>query len=234
MFIESVGGIACAAAGLMTYGVRGRSATLFGPSVWRGARDRAAIALTFDDGPSESTPELLAILARRAARATFFQCGVHARRLPAVSREVAAAGHQLGNHGHSHRPFYLRPSRVIFDELAQAQDAIEAASGVRPVVFRAPYGARWFGLRAAQRRLGLLGVMWTSIGKDWKCPAATVAARLSAASSNGAILCLHDGRETAPRPDIRATLEAVDRLIPELQDRGYHFETVSEILCPKN
>jgi len=64
MFIESMGGMACAAAGLMAYAVRSRSSSLFGPSVWRGASDRASIALTFDDGPSESTPELLSVLER--------------------------------------------------------------------------------------------------------------------------------------------------------------------------
>jgi peptidoglycan/xylan/chitin deacetylase (PgdA/CDA1 family) len=101
-------------------------------------------------------------------------------------------------------------------------------------LFRAPYGARWFGLRTAQKRLGLLGVMWTALGKDWKLPGTAVAAQLAAVAENGAIFCLHDGRGVQPNPGIRATLEAVGRLVPELEDKGYHFETVSEILCPKN
>ena len=92
MFIESMGGMACAAAGLMAYAVRSRSSSLFGPSVWRGASDRASIALTFDDGPSESTPELLSVLERLGARATFFQCGMHVRRLPDVVRQGAGGG----------------------------------------------------------------------------------------------------------------------------------------------
>ena len=62
MLIELVGGAACAAAGCMAYGVRSRSSNLFARSRWRGARDRRAIALTFDDGPSESTPPLLELL----------------------------------------------------------------------------------------------------------------------------------------------------------------------------
>ncbi len=234
MWIECAGGFACAAAGAMAYGVRGRSSTLLGPSVWRGDASRPAIALTFDDGPSESTPRLLELLAERGLRATFFQCGAHARRLPLVSRAVAQAGHEIGNHSDTHRPFYKLPGREIRAELERAQNAIFDAAGIRPVLFRAPYGARWFGLRSAQRALGLLGVMWTAIGKDWKLPAAAVARRLSAAAANGAIFCLHDGRGLAPRPDIRATLEALHSLIPELQDQGYHFETVSEIICPKN
>jgi peptidoglycan/xylan/chitin deacetylase (PgdA/CDA1 family) len=72
--------------------------------------------------------------------------------------------------------------------------------------------------------------MWTEIGNDWKLPAEAIVARLLPAASNGAIFCLHDGRDVQARPDIRATLEAVRRLVPELLRRGYHFETVSEIL----
>lgn len=234
MWSECVGGIACAAAGVMAYGVRGRSSTLFGPSVWRGQAGRRAIALTFDDGPSESTPALLELLAQHRVRGTFFQCGVHVRRLPLVARAVAEAGHEIGNHSDTHRGFYFLPAGEIRAELERAQQAIGTAAGATPVLFRAPFGARWFGLREAQRSLGLLGVMWTAIGRDWKLPAAEVAARLAKAASNGAIFCLHDGRGIAPAPDVRATLEAVRRLIPMLRDQGYQFETVSEIICPKN
>lgn len=229
MFIESMGGMACAAAGLMAYAVRSRSSTLFGPSVWRGASDRASIALTFDDGPSESTAELLSVLESHGARATFFQCGMHVRRLPDVARQVAGAGHEIGNHGDTHARMYFRSSRGIYDELARAQGSICEAAGVTPTLFRAPYGARWFGLRAAQRKLGLVGVMWTAIGRDWTLSAPAVVARLAAAARNGAIFCLHDSRATAA-----TCIEAVRRLVPSLLEKGYHFETVTEILCPKN
>ena len=75
-----------AACGVMAWAVRGRSSQVFGKSVWRGPRDRRSIALTFDDGPSESTPQILDILARHGARATFFQCGANVERIPAVAR----------------------------------------------------------------------------------------------------------------------------------------------------
>jgi peptidoglycan-N-acetylglucosamine deacetylase len=236
MVVESLGVIACAGAGagLLAHGARGRSSTLFGPSRWRGATGRPSIALTFDDGPSESTQDLLELLDRHHVRATFFQCGVPVRRLPSVARMVVSAGHEVGNHSDTHASFYRLSAAGIYEELAAAQAAILEASGVAPKLFRAPYGVRWFGLRAAQKRLGLTGVMWTAIGRDWKLPAAGVVARLSAAATPGAIFCLHDGRDLKPDPDISATLEAVARLIPQLKDRGYHFETVSEILCPTN
>lgn len=222
---------AAGAAGLLAWAVRGRSSNLFGPSVWRGPRDTPAIALTFDDGPSESTPALLAVLAETRARATFFQCGANVRRLPEIARQVADAGHEIGNHSATHPIFCFRSRAFLQAELSRAQDTIESATGVRPVLFRAPYGVRWFGLGGVQRDLGLMGVMWTAIGLDWKRPADRIAARLLRAASNGAILCLHDGRELSPRPDIRPAIEAVRRLTPELMKRGYRLVTVSELLA---
>jgi peptidoglycan/xylan/chitin deacetylase (PgdA/CDA1 family) len=92
---------------------------------------------------------------------------------------------------------------------------------------------RWLGLRNAQQRLHLTGVMWTVIARDWKWPAARVSRLLISKASNGAILCLHDGRILHRAPDIRATIEAVESIVPALKQRGFQFETVSQILCPK-
>lgn len=226
-------GLGAAASGAaMAYAVRGKSSAIFAPSVYRGVSTRPAIALTFDDGPSESTAALLDILGRYCAPATFFQCGANVRRLPQVAREVALAGHEIGNHSDTHAYLFSLTQHRIFEELMQAQETIEQAAGLRPRLFRAPYGARWFGLREAQRRLGLLGVMWTAIGADWKWTHGRVAALLCRGARNGAIFCLHDGRVLQPRPDISVTLRTVERLLPMLIDKGYHFERVSDILCP--
>lgn len=234
MLIEILGTATCIAAGVMSYGARGRSSQLFGRSVWRGPGDRPALALTFDDGPSESTPELLELLDRHRARATFFQCGVNVTRLPQIARDVSSADHEIGNHSHSHPSFYFRSRRYIYEELMRAQESIGEVTGFRPTLFRAPCGVRWPGLGQVQNRLGLLGVMWTVIGRDWSLPAPRVFDRVLQAVRNGAIICLHDGRCLRPKPDIRATVEAVRRLLPEIQARGFRFETVSELLCPKN
>jgi peptidoglycan/xylan/chitin deacetylase (PgdA/CDA1 family) len=74
--------------------------------------------------------------------------------------------------------------------------------------------------------------MWTVIGYDWSRKADVVVERVSARAGNGAIICLHDGRELRANPDIGVTVEAVRRLVPMLLDRGYKFETVSRLLCP--
>jgi peptidoglycan-N-acetylglucosamine deacetylase len=221
-----------ASASVLAYAVRVPSSSMLAPSVHQGASARRAIALTFDDGPSESTPELLEILASHAVPATFFQCGANVRRLPQVSRAVAAAGHEIGNHTDTHAALYFRSSAFIASELAHAQETIQQITGLRPRLFRAPYGARWFGLRQAQQRLGLLGVMWTTLALDWKWPQPLVIQRLLQGARNGAIFCLHDGRRLEPTPDIGATLGAVRAVLPKLMEQGFHFEKVTDILCP--
>ena len=227
-------GLAGITAGALAYAVRAPRSSFFAPTVWRGPRSRRAVALTFDDGPSEATPEILEILERHRARATFFQCGLNARRLPQIARMVAAAGHEIGNHSHTHLLLPLRSAGVIEQEFTLAQEAIVETTGVRPVLLRVPFGARWFGLREVQRRLGLLGIMWTVIGYDWSLPSAAIVTRMQARIGNGAILCLHDGRELRFRPDVRHTIAAVRALVPWMQEQGYTLETVSQFLCPTN
>jgi len=218
-----------AAVGLAAYAVRGKSSRWIAPSVWHGNTNRPALALTFDDGPSETTPALLELLARHNAKATFFMCGLNVRRLKEIAREVAAAGHEIGNHTDSHPPLSFKSPEFIYRELARAQESIFQVTNVTPNLFRAPYGVRWPGLRRAQARLGLTGVMWTAIGRDWKWPAARISKLLIAQAKPGAILCLHDGRGVRSAPDIRATMEALEMAMPILKQRGFSLDTVTEI-----
>jgi peptidoglycan/xylan/chitin deacetylase (PgdA/CDA1 family) len=221
---------AAAATGVAAYAVRGKSSSLLAPSVWHGNRNRPAIALTFDDGPSESTPALLKLLAQYNVKATFFMCGQNVRRLKEVACEVSAAGHEIGNHTDSHAALYFKSPDFMDREIFLAQESIQQITKVTPTLFRAPYGVRWPGLRRAQRGLHLTGVMWTAIGRDWKWSASDISKLLLRKATNGAILCLHDGRELQRSPDISATLEAVEWMLPILKERGFSLETVTEIL----
>lgn len=214
----------------MTWAVRGRSSQVFGPSVWRTKPGRKTIALTFDDGPSPATPKILEILSLYKVPATFFQCGINVLRAPERSRAVHEAGHEIGNHSHTHPLCALRGPTFIDAEFARAQEAITISSGVTPTLMRAPYGVRWFGFRPMQRHLRLRGVMWSVIGRDWLLSAPAIASRVISRVADGAIVCLHDGRGTLKDPDAGSTIEAVRRIVPSLLENGYHFETVSRLL----
>lgn len=216
------------------WAVRGRSSSVFAPSVWRGPQTAKRIALTFDDGPVPATLPILELLSKHGAPATFFQIGALAERYPAIAREVVLAGHEIGNHSYSHSNFALKSADFITDDFTRAQRAIEDAGHVRPVWCRAPYGVRWFGFGPMQFALGLTGVMWTVIGRDWKLPAADIAGRVISQVTPGGIVCLHDGRGASPEPDSSPTLEALRTILPRLIDAGYHFVTISDLLCLPN
>jgi peptidoglycan-N-acetylglucosamine deacetylase len=225
-------------AGLVLYGVHGKSSQLFGPSVCRGRSSRRSIALTFDDGPSEGSLPVLEYLHSQQIRATFFQCGLNVLRHPDIARMISASGHEIGNHTYSHARLCPRlgwqvnwkSPAAVAEEFSLAQHIIRSEVGVRPKLLRAPYGLRWNGMRQIQRQLDLLGVMWTVIGHDWEWPAEQVAQHVIREASRGGIICLHDGRDIRPNPDISETLKAVHQIVPVLKDQGYSFDTVSELL----
>lgn len=230
MWLEA--GAATAAAGFLSWAVRGRSAQVLAPSVWRGPAGRGRVALTFDDGPSESTPALLELLKRHGAKATFFVCGRNAERLPDVLRAVARDGHEIGNHTWTHRRLDFQRRERMREEIGRTQEIVREITGTAPRLFRAPYGVRWFGLGRVQREFALQGVMWTAIGLDWKLPGPAIARRLLNAASDGAILCLHDGRGLAEQPDISPTLDAVREILPRLRENNLSIATVSGLLEP--
>ena len=151
-----------------------------------------------------------------------------------MAHAVAAEGHEIGNHTDTHPNLSFHSGAAIASQFSRAQAIIEDVLGISPSLLRAPFGVRWFGFREVQRRLNLLGVMWTVIGNDWKLGPESIAGRLLKGAENGAIFCLHDGRELRPCPKTSATAEALRIAIPRLLDQGYQFETVSHILCPKN
>jgi peptidoglycan/xylan/chitin deacetylase (PgdA/CDA1 family) len=229
-----------AAVAVVSYGVRGRSSQMFGRSIYQGSGRRRSIALTFDDGPSESTPALLEYLAEQQVKATFFQCGINVVRHGVVARAVHAAGHEIGNHTYSHVrlcprigwTLNLQSSRSIYREFYETQRVIKDQVGILPSLLRAPYGLRWLGLGSAQKRLGLIGVMWTVIGHDWEWKAQEIADYVLERSRAGGIICLHDGRDIQHSPDVAEMLLAVRMIVSVLKERGFKFETVSELMCP--
>lgn len=213
---------------------------VFGQSVYRAPGSRRSIALTFDDGPSDATLRLLDYFAQQSIAATFFQCGMNILRHPAIARTVSQADHEIGNHTFSHprlcpwpgqKPF-LKSASFIYDEFSRTQDIIAAEIGVRAQLMRVPYGYGWFGVGSAQRRLGLRGVMWTAIGHDWEWNAEQIASFVLKKAAPGGIICLHDGRDIQATPDVTEMFAAVRQIVPILKDRGYAFETVTQLLKP--
>ena len=111
------------------------------PVVSHGNTGENLVALTFDDGPSEPvTRQILDLLDRYSAPATFFVTGVNAARLPEMIKEIIARGHTIGNHSFHHDPFLmLKGSKVIYQEISAAQEVLQKI-GVHAIAFRPPVG----------------------------------------------------------------------------------------------
>jgi peptidoglycan-N-acetylglucosamine deacetylase len=195
----------------------------------RGAADH--VALTFDDGPDpDSTPGFLEVLGGRPARATFFLLGSMVARAPQLAAEVAAAGHEIGVHGWDHRYLTLRGPRSTRDDIARAADAIAAATGVVPRLYRPPYGVLTGGALLAARQLGLTPVLWSDWGREWTRGATpeSVYAALTRDLRGGATVLLHDSDCTSPAGSAAAALGALPLLLGECERRGLRVGALDE------
>ncbi len=196
----------------------------------QGRLESRSVALTFDDGPSESTPRLLDVLRKHHAPATFFQCGSNVRRLPLIAREVHGCGHEIGNHTFTHAMLYWQRREAIRLEIELTQQALAEVVGVVPALFRAPFGSRWFGLASVVRKAGLRMVKWSHDSDDWQSGEKGIVERATARLHGGAILLFHDARALTTNPDMSQTIRAIDVIIPMLRDQGYALTPLSALL----
>lgn len=225
----ALGGALAGAAGFVAYAAACPQARIWAPGFHRGPHDRRALALTFDDGPSNETPRFLDLLAEHGIRATFFVCGANVERRPEVARRIVAESHEIANHTQNHPCLLGLSAARVREEVVRAQHAIEDATGASPTSFRPPFGIRAPGLPAVLNELDLLAVQWTVIGNDWKWPAHRIAARVLEGAGPGGVLCLHDGHETRPMADRQPTLDALVQILPLLRHQGYQFVTARQM-----
>ncbi|MBJ3813302.1 polysaccharide deacetylase family protein [Streptomyces flavofungini] len=179
-----------------------------------------AMALTFDDGPSDVyTPQVLSILRQHGVTATFFMVGKHADLYPDTVRAVAAEGHLIGNHTWSHRNFKKLSAAEIRGEIERASERIDRILGVPPTLFRAPYGHFTPTCMDICRDLGLRPVSWSVDPEDWSDPGAgVISERVLSEARTGSIILNHDGYS-----DRSQTVSALRAYLPRLIKSGYRF-----------
>jgi peptidoglycan/xylan/chitin deacetylase (PgdA/CDA1 family) len=188
-------------------------------------------ALTFDDGPNpEFTPQLLEILERHGARGTFFVVGEAASRQPGLIRQMAQAGHAIGNHTWDHPSIPLISGPERRRQIRRCAQAI-APYGAR--LFRPPYGHQDLAARLDALWLGYQVVTWNLTAQDWlERDAVSLARRLVEGIRPGSIVLLHDGLYpplVGNVEDRRPMLAAVEAILTEL--RSYRFVTVPALMA---
>ena len=179
------------------------------------------VALTFDDGPSpRCTPQLLDGLKARNVHATFFVVGCQVVKDPDIVERMAAEGHQVGNHSYDHKELDKLSVREAAEDMAKNDALLHRLLGAGDYWVRPPYGL----LSEEERQALTVPVIgWSVDTEDWKSKnAEKILDILYRQISDGDIILLHDRYLNS----VSAALQAIDHL----QQQGYHFVTVSELL----
>ncbi len=196
----------------------------------KGNENKKMIALTFDDGPDEDfTPQILDILKKYNAKATFFVVGQKVEWNPEIVKRAYDEGHEIGNHTFTHINICKNSNEKILKEISETQQAIKNVTGYEPNLFRPPYRAMNESLFNIIKSNNMKVVLWSDIDtKDWSNPGAyNIVKSIEDKASNGTIVVLHDYNKI--RNDKSQTIIALEEIIPKMQSLGYEFVTVSEI-----
>ncbi len=193
--------------------------------------ERQLLALTFDDGPHPIyTPQILDLLAKHDARATFFVVGHQTEAHPELVQRVLAEGHQVGNHSWSHQRMVLKSPSWVRDELERTDTLLRDLGVPEPIHFRAPFGKKLFVLPWVLWRTDRLNVLFdvVPVPADYlHGDPELIAADIERQARPGSIVVLHDGGGERPE-----TVEATRMLLETMGAEGWRFVTVEDLLSP--
>lgn len=228
----AAGGIVSAEPGFAAEGPTARTAAPSGPGayaatvVFRAAPSARLVALTFDDGPTrEWTPQVLAMLQRHGAKATFFRVGQRAQAAPDLVRQTADAGHEQANHTWAHEDLTGHDEAFDRRTLERTHELLTKLTGRPPTLCRPPWGRIDSVGLAACASLHYDVALWSHhvTGSN---PEGGVNVILREGTP-GSIVLAHDG---GSEPDA-SLMTQLDRLVRSMTETGYTFVTVSELLA---
>lgn len=202
-----------------------------GEVVWEIKTTDKIVAITFDDGPDpEYTPRVLELLAQYEAKATFFIIGQNAEKNPELVLRQYEEGHELANHTFTHP--WTTSIQTLDKELKQTNEIIFSITGFRPTLFRPVGGQYTDDMISTAVKNGFKVVMWSwhQDTEDWANPGVQkIVDTVLTGTKPGNVILFHDSGG-----DRRQTLEALDKILPELKKQGYQFVTITELLEFKN
>ncbi|HEV2663254.1 MAG TPA: polysaccharide deacetylase family protein [Ktedonobacteraceae bacterium] len=186
------------------------------------------VALTFDDGPHPVyTLQVLHILQEYGVKATFFCIGRQVLPYASIVAQVSRVGNVIADHTWDHFDMTRLSIASMQWELKRTANAIALATGVRPVLFRPPYGIINTIVKDVSTQLGLTPIMWNVDPSDWRLPGTdAIVQRVLANTGNGSVILMHDGGGNRSQ-----TVQALPQIIAGLQARGFRFVTVPQLLA---
>ncbi|MBB6450408.1 peptidoglycan/xylan/chitin deacetylase (PgdA/CDA1 family) [Geomicrobium halophilum] len=197
----------------------------------QGPMDEMEMALTFDDGPDEViTPAVLDKLDEYDVKATFFLIGERAEAHPDIVQQIVDEGHMIANHSWDHPKFTDISNEEVEEQIDRTETALHDITGEAVRMFRPPYGAQNEDTVRTVGALNYSNVIWSQDSLDWKeMEAEDTADNILSDITYGAIVLQHSAGGEDDE-DLMNTVEALDKVIPELKDDGIEFVTVDELL----
>lgn len=198
------------------------------PGFARGATADKIVALTFDDGPSIYTEELLKVLAKHQVPATFFVIGENAQRHPAILTKITEQGHVVANHTYGHRNLVKLEGWRVVSTLVNTNEIIYQHTGRYPRWFRSPYGSCNVATIEAANTVNMTSINWSSATDDYHSHTTSptkIANEIMAQIKPGTIIDLHDGGG-----DRHKTVAAVELIIKRLKAAGYKIVPLTELI----
>ena len=214
------------AGGLLWLLFQGGETTVMAEPISQGNTERKQVAITINvDWGEEVLPKMLQTLKAHQTKATFFITGRFAEKYPELVRQIAADGHEIGNHGYKHpHPDLLSTEQNIAD-IRKGEQILKKLTGTRPNLYAPPYGEHGATCLAAAEQCEDTTILWTLDTVDWEDPIPshdTLVERVAGDRlSNGAILLMHPKEHTA---------EALGDILRTIQSKGYTCVSVSELL----
>lgn len=187
-------------------------------------KDSRVCSLTFDAAwGNEDTGQLIEILGKYDIKATFFVVGAWAEKFPESVRALHEAGHEVMNHSDTHPHFTQLSADQMRAQLEACNDKVEAITGVRPELFRPPYGDYNDQVVATARACGMYAIQWDVDSLDWKNPTPEdICQRVLERVQPGSILLFHNAAENTPA--------ALPGVIEGLLRQGYTMVPVSQLI----
>lgn len=180
------------------------------------------VALTFDDGPSKYTPQVLAILQKEGITATFFQLGQNVDIYPNYTKMLADASMSIQGHSYQHENFNSTSNEGITRSVKKTNKTISKTVGRTPQCTRPPYGAHTKRVDAVLKKSNQGIILWSVDSLDWSKPgAATIIRNSTKDVKPGSILLFHDGGGNREQ-----TIQALPTIIKTLKKNGYTFTTI--------
>ena len=191
--------------------------------IYRGPEREKSVCLMFNvSWGEEYLPGLLQVLSRQHVHATFFLDGAWVKQHPNLARQVATAGHSVGSHGTGHPDFRRLTDGAILAQVTQTNRIIENTVGKCPQLLAPPGGA--YDMRCVEiaHRQGVYTILWTTDTIDWRRPPADVIIeRATRGIANGTLILMHP---------TEGTVEALPRILDKLQNQGFVFKTVDQVV----